>query len=101
MYDNPCQSAQLNSILSIGKLDAVAFVPEPFGSEYADHAHGCWIPYYERIQKSGKKLIFTEVRPESAVKLLEILSPSGVYIQTACANEDEARELLAIAGKYF
>ena len=97
MHDNPCLSAQLDMMLKIKNLSGIAFIPEPLGSHHDEEK---WFPYYERIQKSGKKLIMFSVNPQSVLKLMKRLSPHGLHIQTYCACETDANDLLHAAKKY-
>jgi len=99
MYDTPGLSAQLDIMLDIEKLDAIAFIPE---TPYAEgHGDARWFPYYKRIQEKGKKLMMYSVDPMMVLRFLEELSPKGLHIHTNCASEEEAKALLNAAGKYI
>jgi hypothetical protein len=52
-----------------------------------------WLSLLRRIQQAGKSVVVT-AQPNEIEALLDGLSPAGLLIQTSCASEAEAHQLL-------
>ncbi|MDR1446600.1 MAG: hypothetical protein LBI90_06895, partial [Treponema sp.] len=57
------------------------------------------LPALKKIQESGK-LLLVIIAPEYVKPLLENLSARGLFINTACANPDEAEDIFKIVKEY-
>jgi hypothetical protein len=93
--DGPSALHHLDTLLSIPELQVIQWVPG-YGRESAPQ----WIPVLQRIQSAGKGVVMF-VRSEEIEALLDEVRPEGLYIQTRCDSEDEARALLErVAARY-
>jgi hypothetical protein len=81
-------------ICSLPGVQAVQILP---GAGKPSPLH--YLDVLKKVQRAGKNLHITissdEVRPA-----LELLSSRGLFIDTTCESEDEARDLLALAGQW-
>lgn len=88
--DGPGATRHLDSLLELPRLTAIQWVPGA-GAPPATH----WIELCRRIQAAGKPL-YLACRPDEVETLLRELRPEGLMLATACADEDAARDLLAL-----
>lgn len=95
-WDGPGQLCHLDSLLSIPELDAIQWVP---GDGAPDQADDQWLPYYRRIQDSGKNLILHQITPPMAKKLLSRLDHRGLWLCVDRCSQEDARELLRFASR--
>jgi hypothetical protein len=93
--DGPGALRHLDSILSIGELDAVQWVP---GAGNAGFAR--WIPVYQRIQAAGKGMVvYCELAEVPLV--LSSLRPHGVCLDVRDVPDlDTAENLLSAAERW-
>jgi len=89
--DGPGQIPHLDILLDMPELDGIQWVP---GAGNPGCGSPEWFPMYKRIREKHKLLVLPGVRKDEVSGLLEALPPEGLYIQTCCESEDEARRLL-------
>ena len=94
--DGPGQIPHIDHLLDINKLDGIQWVP---GSGNPGGCDEKWYPLYQKIQSKGKKLIITSVENDKIEKLLDNISIKGVFLQTSCETEEDAKHLLALIEK--
>lgn len=87
--DGPGAIRHLDSLLALSRLTAIQWVPGA-GALPATR----WTDLCRRIQAGGKRL-YLSCLPGEVETLLGALRPEGLMLATACADEDEARGLLA------
>ena len=95
-FDRPGADAQLDMLLDIDRLTGIYWTPESYyccGDER-------WYPHYKKVQAKGKRLALQYVAAEKVEKLLENISPEGLFIITSCKSEDDAKELLRKVEKW-
>jgi hypothetical protein len=78
----------LETLLGLPELHAIQWLPGA-GREAITQ----WIPLIQRVQRAGKG-IAVYVQPEDIPLLLRECRPEGLFINTTCASEDEARRLV-------
>lgn len=88
--DGPGALQHLETLLSLPRLHAIQWVPGA-GNESA--AHPRWRPLLRRIISAGVRL-HMGVAPEEIEPLLAEIPARGLFLQTGCGSEEEARELL-------
>jgi hypothetical protein len=97
-WDGPGQISHLDHLLDIESINGIQWCPgdgQPGGCDER------WYPLYKRIQEKGKKLIITYVDPAKIEKLLDNISPEGVFLSgVRCDTEDEARRLIKMVEKW-
>jgi 5-methyltetrahydrofolate--homocysteine methyltransferase len=86
----------LDHLLDIERLTGIQWEPGVGNTWASDEM---WFPMYKKIQAKGKNLIIY-AEPKEIEKLLENISPKGVYINTYCETEDEAKELIKNVEKW-
>ncbi len=96
-WDGPGELPHLDHLLDIDALTGIQWTP---GAGNYDVCNEIWFPLYKKIQLKGKNLVLLGAKPANVEKLLENLSPKGLYISTACSSEDEARELIKKTEKW-
>ena len=92
--DGPGALRHLDTLLEIGKLDAIQYV-------YGDGAKPAsrWLDVYKRIQEAGKN-IHVAVEPWEVDAFIEHLRPEGVMLHTAAGSVEEADALVAKVSKW-
>lgn len=75
-------------LLGLPELHAIQWLPGAGREAIAQ-----WIPLIQRVQAAGKS-IAVYMQPEEIPLLLRECKPEGLFINTACASEDEARRLI-------
>lgn len=96
-WDGPGELPHLDHLLDIDNLTGIQWTPGAGNQPVCDEM---WYHLYKKIQQKGKNLVLLGARPENIEKLLDNLSPKGLYISTSCSSEDEARELISKTGKW-
>ncbi len=86
--DGPDCIRHLDILLNIPKLNGIQWVP---GARYKSML--IWVPLLKRIQQAGK-LVQIGVPAHEVEPLLKHLSPKGLMLDTWCATEGEALDLL-------
>ncbi|MCS7265114.1 MAG: hypothetical protein NZ805_09815 [Armatimonadetes bacterium] len=92
--DGPDCVRHLDILLEIPNLNGIQWVP---GARYKSML--VWVPLLRKIQQAGK-LIHIAVPANEIEILLSELSPKGLMLDTYCASEDEAKDLLRKATKW-
>ena len=93
--DGPEEIKHLDMLLDIPELKSIQWVPIPGKGDVRE-----WMPLFKRIQKAGKSLYFA-VSPwygtsyKDIEYVLEELSPKGLFIDTVCDTEEEAKWLMS------
>ena len=98
--DGPGQIPHLEQILDINEINAIEWVPLPKSGIYMDTGSEEWYPMYKRIQEKGKKLVLRGIDPNRIEKLLDNISPKGLFISTNCETEEDAKELIRKVEKW-
>jgi hypothetical protein len=88
--DGPGALQHLDLLLALPNLHAIQWVP---GSGAESQAHPRWRPLLKRIIGAGKR-VHLSVAPGEIEDLVADLPPEGLFLQTGCASEAEARELI-------
>lgn len=86
----------LDALLDIPHLNAIQWVP---GS--GREAIMQWIPVIKKIQDAKKAALIYATPNEIPALLDEIKNPDGLCISVGCANEQDARELLAFVEEKY
>jgi len=95
--DGPaCMKNMLDTLLEIGQIHAIEWTP---GAGSPPTYSAQYIPQYQKIQASGRKL-YLLAQPQEIEGLLAELSPNGLYLRTDVETEDEANELLKKVEKW-
>lgn len=97
--DGPGELKHLDQILSIDRIDAIEWVPVPEDGRWTIGDEK-WYLLYKKIQEKGKKLILRDVEPASIEKLLDSISPKGLFFTTYAQNEDEAKDIIKKVEKW-
>jgi len=89
--DGPEEIKHLDMLLEIPELKAIQWVPIPGKGHYRD-----WLPLFKKIQKAGKSLYFAlgegfGTSYKDIEEILTEISPKGLFIDTYCGSEEEAR----------
>lgn len=97
---------QLPIVLEISGLRAVIWDPVPKyssqkGMVFKDFTSPVSIDICRRIQQAGCRLILSGILPEDIETVLNQILPNGVFINTKCRNEKEAKELLSVLKKWM
>ncbi|MCK9479617.1 MAG: hypothetical protein M0R40_09015 [Firmicutes bacterium] len=87
----------IEHLLDIKELTGIQWEP---GAGNPGPGNECWLPMYKRIQERGKNIVLLGVEPKQVEKLLQELSPKGIYMRVRCQSEDESKELLKNAEKW-
>jgi 5-methyltetrahydrofolate--homocysteine methyltransferase len=95
--DGPGQLAHLDMLLDIDRLTGIQWVP---GAGIPDEMDESWFPLYRKIQARGKNLVLSCQDNSKLERLLDNISPVGLYIGTSCPTEDEAAELVKNVEKW-
>lgn len=90
--DGPGELAHLDMILELESIHAIEWVPIPENGRWTTGDEK-WFSLYRKIQDKGKKLILRSVAPESIEKLLENISPKGLFFSVQAQSEEEALEI--------
>ena len=88
--DGPDAIRHLDVLFELPKIEAVQWVP---GEKIPRQPMTDWIPLLQRIQSAGRGL-HLNVTPEEVEPLLTALRPEGLLLQTRCATEQDARDLV-------
>ncbi len=96
--DGPGQIVHLDSILEIPEIKVIEWVPM-YKDGYLDAANEEYFDMYRKIQKKGKGLVLRSVNPALVEKLLENLSPKGLFISTWVNQKEEADYLIKCVEK--
>lgn len=88
----------LDLLLTIQSLTGIQWVA---GAGQAPLCDAQWWPLYQKIQRAGKNLCLCGVNPDGVEGLLDVLSPEGLFISTACETESDAKDLLRIVEKQY
>ncbi len=94
--DGPGALQHVDTLLGLPRLHAIQWVP---GSGAEPQAHPRWRPLLKRIIRAGKR-VHLYVAPSEIEELVSDLPPEGLFLQTGCGSEAEARELLAQLAKW-
>jgi len=86
--DGPSAIRHLDLLLDIPEIRAIQWVPGDGNGPLSR-----WLSLLHRIQQAGKSVVVT-AQPNEIEALLDGLSPAGLLIQTSCASEAEAHQLL-------
>ena len=86
--------AHLDAILDLQKLQAVQVLP---GDGKPSQLH--YMPLLKKVQAAGKN-VHLNLKPEEVEPALNELSARGLFIETKCETEDDARKLLKDAEKW-
>jgi 5-methyltetrahydrofolate--homocysteine methyltransferase len=89
--DGQGQLPHIDLLLGIDRLTGIQWVPGAGNKNVTDEK---WYPLYKKIQAKGKNLVLCDADPYGIEKLLENISPRGLYISSICKTEEEANELL-------
>jgi hypothetical protein len=79
--------AHLDLILSVERLDAVEWTPDPKVPPGGDP---CWFPMYRKILEAGKSVWVAGAKPEQVLPLLDAIGANGVYLTV---DVEDAAEL--------
>ncbi|MHB9130086.1 MAG: uroporphyrinogen decarboxylase/cobalamine-independent methonine synthase family protein [Armatimonadota bacterium] len=85
----------LPRLLSLPYVRVMQFIPEPDMPPNGPD----WLDLYRRIQQAGK-IVHIQVAPERMEPLVRQLDPRLLCLDTWCANETEANDLLASAVRW-
>lgn len=80
----------VDSILTVDRLDAVEFTPDPSSPPAGDSS---WYPLYRRILDAGKSVWIAQVAPAHVKPLLQAVGRNGVYLTVAVRSADELRSV--------
>ncbi|MFQ6133793.1 MAG: hypothetical protein ACE5R4_17255, partial [Armatimonadota bacterium] len=90
-WDGPGALQHLDALLDLPHLDGIQWTPGA-GNPTVSH----WPDQLIRIQRRGK-LLWLFLSPAEVKRVLEYLSPRGVFIETSCGSMQEADDLLRMA----
>ena len=85
----------LNTLLGLSELHAIQWLPGAGREEIAQ-----WIPLIQQVQAAGKR-IAVYVQPEEIPLLLRECKPDGLFINTTCKSEDEARRVVEAVLRHY
>ncbi len=85
--DGPGALHHVDTLLAVPELHVIQWVPGHLNESIAQ-----WTSLLRRILRSGKGVI-ANIKPHEVEPLLDELDPNGLFIQTHCKSEDEARRL--------
>jgi 5-methyltetrahydrofolate--homocysteine methyltransferase len=97
--DGPDAVKFLDSILDIGRIHGIQWVPGDTGVPESSVAHDKWFPIYEKTRKKEMPGAHG-CEAEEIEKILSRISSKGLFLTTVCNSEDEAEELLRLVGKW-
>lgn len=80
----------LDDVLSIDRLDAVEWTPDPRSPSGGDP---CWYGLYRRILSAGKAVQAINVRYDEVLPLFDAVGTDGVYVMTSAPTELAAARL--------
>lgn len=86
--DGPDAVCHLDALIEMPELEVIQWVPG-WGAPPMPE----WIDLLDRIQKGGKS-IHISVDPEEVETLMQHLSPKGLFMDTSCACEAQAKDLI-------
>jgi len=78
----------LETLLGLPELQAIQWLPGAGREEISQ-----WIPLIQRVQAAGKGIAIY-VQPGEIARVLSECKPEGLFINTTCQDEDEARRLV-------
>ena len=90
-WDGPDVLKHLDHLLALPEIDAIQWTQ---GDGNPPASYPGWIPYYQRIQAAGKRLILPFVQIHEVESLLSQLSARGLLLLTRASSAEEARDLL-------
>lgn len=93
--DGPGALKHLDRLLEIPTLKGIQWVP---GAGQPSISH--WIPELKKIQDAGK-MIQVYGTPEELDTMLDHLRPEGLMYLTWCKNEQESKDVIAMAEKKY
>ena len=88
----------LDHILSIEKVNAIEWTPDPGQPGGGDPK---WYDLYKRIKDAGKAVQAIWIEPEEIDPLLEAVGREGIFLQIRLDSEPKARELLKRCEKWY
>lgn len=91
-----CIKTHTDSILKLDSIDCIQFTP---GAGSPPTSTPEYIPYFQKMQKAGKKL-YLLVAPSEIEFMLENLSAKGVFLNTYADSEEEANEIIRNVEKW-
>ena len=89
--------AHLDYLLSIERLDAIEWSPDPSSPEGSD---SYWFPMYKKILDAGKSIQLINIEPKDVHKILDGIGTKGVYILSMPKTLEEYNELTVSLEKY-
>lgn len=95
--DGPGELPHLDHILDIDRINGIQWQP---GAGQPNMGDPKWYPVLKKIQAKGKNLVIDWIDPDQIEKLLQNISPKGVFISTHCKTEDEAKDLIKAVEKW-
>jgi hypothetical protein len=96
-WDGPDALKHLDALLQMDDLRAIQWTA---GAGQQPAASPRWMPYYQRIQETGKCLILPFAEIGEVETILRGLSSRGLLLATWAPSEDDARDLLRRAGAW-
>ena len=98
--DGRGQIEHVDFLLDMEELDGIQWSAQitPVNPQY-DAIQ--WYPYFQRIQNAGK-ILYIDAQPENVKRLVNDLSPEGLFLNVSCNSEKQLKELLdEIYGMYL
>ncbi len=92
--DGPDAVRHLELLLDLPALDGIQWVPGAGAPPMS-----AWIRLLRRIQARGKRLVLY-CEAEEVETLLAHLEPEGLLLQTQCATQEQAEELIRQVGRW-
>lgn len=104
--DGEDQVKLLPTILQLKGLHSIEWDPIPkfnpkLNKMVKDFASEVSIDVYKKIKASGKKIVIKGVLPEQVEKILEHISPDGVFFFVNCDSRKSSEEFLAFSNKWI
>jgi len=90
-WDGPGALQHLEALLDLPHLDAIQWTPGEGNPPVSE-----WPEQLIRVQRRGK-LLYLFVGADEVKRLLEFLSPRGLFLETSCGSVEEANDLLRMA----
>lgn len=90
-WDGPGALQHLDALLDLPHLDGIQWTPGAGNPPVSQ-----WPEQLTRIQQRGK-LLYLFAGPEEVKRLLEFLSPRGLFLETSCGSVEDAEALLRMA----
>jgi len=93
--DGPGEIPHLNALLSIPELDGIQWTS---GAGNPQVTSPVWFKLYEKILKSGKRLVLLDAPADQVSSLLKKIDNKGLLIKTYCNTEEQGQNLLKALG---